>query len=47
MKQSKLNTGSIYDVDPTGGYVQYQNHTTAQQMGLVAVQNEEIYIGVE
>lgn len=34
-------------MDPTGGYVQYQNHTVAEQMGLVAVKSEEIYIGVE
>lgn len=46
-EQSKLGTGSIYDVDPTGGYVQYQNGTVAEQMRLIAIQSEEIYIGVE
>ncbi|KAI1466022.1 glycoside hydrolase family 16 protein [Daldinia caldariorum] len=33
--------------DPTGGYVQYQNQASAQDLGLIKVQDDEIYLGVD
>ncbi|KAI1875217.1 hypothetical protein JX265_004275 [Neoarthrinium moseri] len=45
--ESKLGTGDINDVDPTGGYVQYQNSVKAQELGLVSIENDQVYIGPE
>ncbi|KAI1473713.1 glycoside hydrolase family 16 protein [Daldinia eschscholtzii] len=33
--------------DPNGGYVQYQDQANAQDLGLVKVQDDEIYVGVD
>ncbi|KAI1808117.1 glycoside hydrolase family 16 protein [Daldinia bambusicola] len=33
--------------DPNGGYVQYQDQASAQDLGLIKVQDDEIYLGVD
>ncbi|KAK9782518.1 putative GH16 domain-containing protein [Seiridium cardinale] len=32
-------------IDPTGGYVQYQDRGNAEKLGLVSVDDDEVYIG--
>ena len=43
---SNFGTGNYNDVDPTSGYVNYRSEQDAKDMGLIATQGDEVYIGV-
>ncbi|KAK6064572.1 beta-endoglucanase [Seiridium cupressi] len=43
-KSSDLSKGGDA-IDPTGGYVQYQDRGNAEKLGLVSVDDDEVYIG--
>jgi beta-glucanase (GH16 family) len=43
---SNFNTGNYNDVDPTSGYVNYRDNKTAWELGLVDIQYDEVYFGV-
>ena len=45
--ESNFDTGNYNDVDPTSGYVNYRNRADAEELGLVATQGTEVYIGVD
>jgi beta-glucanase (GH16 family) len=45
--ESKFGTGNYNDVDPTSGYVNYRNRAEATELGLIATQGTEVYIGVD
>ncbi|KAI2625871.1 concanavalin A-like lectin/glucanase domain-containing protein [Hypoxylon sp. NC1633] len=37
----------VSKIDPTGGYIQYQDRANAESLGLVKYQDDEVYIGVD
>ena len=45
--ESKYGTGNYNDVDPTSGFVNYRNAADAKDLGLIATQGSEVYIGVD
>lgn len=45
--QSDYSTGDYNNVDPTGGYVNYQSAEQAQAQGLLKTVNGELYVGVD
>ncbi|EFQ32049.1 mixed-linked glucanase [Colletotrichum graminicola] len=44
---SDHSTGNYNDVDPTGGYVSYKSATEAQNMGLMKMVGQDLYLGMD
>lgn len=44
--ESKYGTANYNDVDPTSGYINYRSQQDANDLGLIAYQGEEIFMGV-